>query len=160
MVRNRFLLQSGNPFAHALKGDIKHRNHEDAETARRQHSRENRRRDGSPRNLGGAVRPYERCKPGDERNRRHHHGPEAQPRTGFHRRNDARSRLALFLGELDDQNAVLCRHCDQHDEADLGVEIESQPCRQETGKRAEHADRDRQRHGDRNDPALIQRDQE
>ena len=36
--------------------------------------------------------------------------------------------LALLLGELDDQDAVLRRQADQHDHADLGVEIEGQTC--------------------------------
>ena len=38
--------------------------------------------------------------------------------------------LALLLGELDDQNAVLGGKPDQHDHADLGVEIERQPADQ------------------------------
>jgi hypothetical protein len=33
---------------------------------------------------------------------------------------------ALVLGKLDDQDGVLGRHGDQHDEADLGLEIERQ----------------------------------
>jgi len=34
--------------------------------------------------------------------------------------------LPPLLGELDDQNAVLCREADQHDYADLSIQIERQ----------------------------------
>ena len=36
---------------------------------------------------------------------------------------------ALLLGELDDQDGVLGRERDQHDEPDLAVEVEAQPAR-------------------------------
>ena len=49
--------------------------------------------------------------------------------------------LALLLGELDDQDAVLGGERDQHHHADLRVEIERQARTAQPDERAEHADR-------------------
>ena len=63
----------------------------------------------------------------DEGEAGHHHRPEAQPRAL-----DRRSRidlpwLPLLDRELDDQDAVLGGERDQHDEADLGIDVEGEP---------------------------------
>ena len=68
--------------------------------------------------------------------------------------------LALLLGELDDQDAVLGCEPDQHHHADLRIKIERQTAEHYRGESPEHADRHRQQHRHRNDPALIERDEE
>ena len=45
--------------------------------------------------------------------------------------------LALLLGKLDDQNAVLGRKADQHDHADLRIEIERQTGRAQSRRTTE-----------------------
>jgi hypothetical protein len=67
------------------------------------------------------VSDDEGCQTQDEGDRRHHHRAESHLRTEDRRLLDALAGLALLLRELDDQNAVLCRECDQHDETDLRV---------------------------------------
>jgi len=68
--------------------------------------------------------------------------------------------LALLLGELDNQDAVLGGERNQHHKPDLTVEIEVQSGKLDAEVRPEHADHDRQQHGNRDRPTLVQRDQE
>ena len=69
---------------------------------------------------------HQRQQTQNEGNRGHHH--RAKPHARAERRGlpDRHARLALLLGEFDDQDAVLGRQRDQHDQADLRVEIERQ----------------------------------
>ena len=69
----------------------------------------------------------------DEGERGHHHGAKPHPRPEHRGLPDVHALLAPVLGELDDQDAVLGGHRDQHDEPDLGVEVERQ--RQRSGCR-------------------------
>ena len=68
-------------------------------------------------------------------------GAEAQARALDRGLGDRLALLALLHGELDDQDGVLGGERDQHDEADLGVEVEAQAGEQQRADRAEHADR-------------------
>ena len=52
--------------------------------------------------------------------------------------------FALLLGEFDDQDAVLGCECDQHNQADLRVEVERQAREDDADERGEHADCHRQ----------------
>ncbi len=70
---------------------------------------------------------HQRIKTENERERRHHHRAEAQTCAFGRRFQQRHALLALLLGEFDDQNAVLGRQPDQHDHADLAIEIERQP---------------------------------
>ena len=68
--------------------------------------------------------------------------------------------LALLLGEFDDQDAVLRRQRDQHDDADLRVKVEREAGEADRRDRRQDADRDREQDRNRDGPALIQPDQE
>ena len=61
----------------------------------------------------------------DEGEAGHHHRAEAQPRAFDRGLEDRLAVRALLHRELDDQDAVLGRERDQHDEADLGVDVEA-----------------------------------
>ena len=63
---------------------------------------------------------------GDEREAGHHHRPETQARALDRGLDDRLAVLALLLGELDDQDGVLGGERDQHDQADLAVDVEAQ----------------------------------
>ena len=74
------------------------------------------------RALGGD----ERDQAGDEGEARHQDGAEAGAGAVDRGVDDSHAGLAPRLGELDDQDRVLRRERDQHDEADLGVDVERQ----------------------------------
>ena len=88
--------------------------------------------------------PYgddQRQQPQDEGEGCHHHRTEAQPRAlgrGLEQRDALGSAL---LGEFHDQDAVLRRQPDQHDHADLRIEIERQTRRDDGGEGSDNADR-------------------
>ncbi len=109
------------PLAQPLKGHIKHGNEEDAEGAREQHAGEDRGGDAAPADLRCAVRDDERQEPQNEGERGHHHRAEPHPRAQRGGVFDGKARLALLLGEFDDEDAVLGGERDQHDEPDLGI---------------------------------------
>ena len=93
---------------------------------REDHAAEDRRTDVAPRQLRGAGGHHQRQQAEDEGERRHHHRPEPQPRALGRGLEQRHALLALLLGELDDQDAVLGCEADQHHHADLPVEIERQ----------------------------------
>ena len=66
---------------------------------------------------------------------------------------------ALHAGEFHDENGVLRRQSQQHDQADLHVDVVHQPAQQRAEKRAEDSHRQPQKHAERNRPALVQRRQ-
>ena len=79
-------------------------------------------------------------RPEDEGEARHHHRAEAQPRALDRGLDDRLALLALLDRELDDQDRVLGGERDQHDEADLGVDVEVEPATTAPRDGAEHAD--------------------
>ena len=98
-----------------------------------------------PRLAARAARDHERHHPEDERERRHQNRPQTDARGFDGGVDDAHPATAQLLGELHDENAVLRRQADEHDEANLAVHVVDQsapPLRQE---RAENGERHRQR---------------
>ena len=59
----------------------------------------------------------------DERERRHQDRPQPEPGAVQRRLLDRLALLALELGELDDEDGVLRREPDQHDQPDLRVDV-------------------------------------
>ena len=73
-------------------------------------------------------RDHQRHDAEDERERGHQDRPQAQP-AGFDGGRHACPALVLELArELDDQDGVLGRQADEHDEADLRQDVMSCPC--------------------------------
>ena len=96
----------------------------------------------------------------DEGEARHHHRPETQPCPfdgGFQQRH---ALGALLERELVDQDRVLGGKRDQHDEADLGVDVEGEAAELEPQDRAQPAYADREQDRDRHVPALVESHQE
>ena len=111
-------------------------------------------------NLGRTLRHDQRVYAKDECDGGYHHRAKPHPRAEHRGLPDVHAFLAPVLGKFDDQDAVLGGHCDQHDEPDLGIEVERQVKNQNSEKRPEHPDRDREQYRDRDHPALIEADQE
>ena len=89
----------------------------------------------------GTGRAPERDTAEDERERGHDDRAQTETRAferGFEQR---RAAFVGELRELDDQDGVLRRETDQHDEADLRIDIVFHPARPERGERAEDRDR-------------------
>src|SRR3979490_2067172 len=78
LVRSRRWPQ---PLANGLEHDVKRRDRENPDERCQYHAAEHRRADVEARQLRGAGGDGQRKKAKDEGERRHHHGPEAQPRT-------------------------------------------------------------------------------
>ncbi len=72
----------------------------------------------------------------------HHHRPESQPCAFRRRLEQRRAMLATLFGEFDDEDAILGSESDQHNHADLGIEIERQMGDYDSREGAEDADRD------------------
>jgi hypothetical protein len=68
------------------------------------------------------------------------------------------SMLAL-AGELDDQDRVLARQADQHDQADLGEDVVVAAGQPHAGDRGQQAHRHDQDHRQRQGPAFVLRRQ-
>src|SRR4029434_1858713 len=63
------------------------------------------------------------------------------------------------LRELDDKDGVLRSEADEHDDADLGVDVEIEPPHQETGEGANYSNWNGQKDGEGQRPALVKRSQ-
>ena len=93
--------------------------------------------------LAGALRGDERQHAEDERERGHQNRTEPDPR-GFDRGlRNRQPALAQLLGEFDDQDRVLGGKADQHDQADLTVDVVGQAAQALRADGAEHRHRER-----------------
>ena len=85
----------------------------------------------------------------------HKDRPEAQfgPFQGrFHQRF---AFLVFHLGEFDDEDGVLGRQTDEHDQTDLGVDVVLERLEQQAGKGPGHGDRGAEKDRERQRPAFI-----
>ena len=133
-----------------------HRDDEDRNGRRRQHAGDDGGPQDPPRNRAGARGDPERQETEDERERSHEHRPEAKPcslQGGVHERS---ALFQLSLGELDDEDRVLRRKTDEHDEPDLAVHVQVVLSQKQSSESAEHGDWKRKQHAERQRPALVQ----
>ena len=94
----------------------------------RDHAAEHGGADAAPADsIAAPVREHQRDQAGDEGEAGHHHRPEPLARALDRGLRDRQAVLAPLLGELDDQDAVLGGERDQHDDADLGVDVVVEP---------------------------------
>ena len=142
-----------------MEGDVEHRDHEEPDSARGDHAGEDRGADIVAADLGGALRDDQRIDAKDEGERGHHHGAKPHPRAEHRGFPNVHALFAPVLGEFDDQDAVLGGHRDQHDEPDLGIEVEREVKNQDSEKRPQHPDRHRQQYRDRDHPAFVETDE-
>ena len=68
--------------------------------------------------------------------------------------------LAFHLGELDDEDRVLGRQPDEHDQADLRIDVQVEVAHQHANHRAQHDGRRGQQHREGQPPAFILRRQQ
>ncbi len=111
-------------FRRAFDDVEEHRRQEDAEQRHAQHPAEDGQAQRPPHLRPGADRDHQRHDAEDERERGH----QDRPQTQLHRRQRGvaarQPRLALVLGEFDNQDRVLAGQADQHHEADLREDVD------------------------------------
>ena len=95
----------------------------------------------------------------DEGERGHQDRPQAQARALDRRVHQWLAALVLELGELDDEDGILCRQADQHHQPDLRVDVIRHAAQRQAAVGAEHGERDAQQHRERHRPAFVQRRQ-
>src|SRR5262249_25376113 len=122
------------PFPHRLKSYVERRGEEKADERGGDYVPAGLRSGSAPRRRRGAASHDQGQQTEDKGQRRHHDGPEAQASAFRCRLENWNTLLPLLLRELDDEDAVLRRKPDQHDHADLTVEIERQPSNDDCGK--------------------------
>jgi len=103
--------------------DVEGRREDQSERRNTDHAREDRGAERQPELGSSAGRPNQWHDTENEGERGHQDRPQAQPR-GFHGGGPALTAPVLeLLGELDDQDRILRRETNQHNEADLGEDV-------------------------------------
>ena len=87
-----------------------------------------------PAGAARAAGDHERDDADDKGDRRHHDRPEARFGGALGGRRNRKTLLAQLIRELDDQDRVLAREPDEHDEADLRVHVGGQQAEIVAGK--------------------------
>jgi len=132
--------------AQAFDDGVEHGHEQQGQDRRGEHAAENGRSDGLPASRACPARYHQRHDAEDERECRHQDRPK--PETGrFHRGvNDAQAFLTPALGELNDQNRVLGGKTDQHDEADLRIDVGLKTAHEQRQECTEQRQRHREQH--------------
>src|SRR5882724_1606944 len=135
--------------------DVEGRREDQSESRNPDHARKNRGAERLPELGSGAGRPNQWHDTENEGERRHQDRPQPQPR-GFHGRGPAVTAAVLeLLGEFDDQDRILRRKTNQHDEADLGEDVVILSPQEHAGYRGNEAHRHDEDHRQRQGQALI-----
>ncbi len=125
-LESRLALLLSRPLPHPLEHHVQHRDDEDAEYGGREHAAEHGACHGAAAGGAGAFGDHQRQQAQDEGEAGHDHRPEAQPRALDRRVEELAAMSSLLDGELDDQDAVLGGQRHQHDQADLGIDVEGE----------------------------------
>jgi hypothetical protein len=105
----------------------------------------------------GAGGDHERQHAEHEGERGHHDRPEAQARRVERRLRGALALEEALLRELHDQDGVLRRQADQHDQADLEVDVVLEPAHGDESERPGDREGYRRHHGEGQQPPLVER---
>ena len=112
------------PLPEALDHHVEHGGEDQRQHGGRQHAADHGGAQRLPAGGAGTGGEHQRHRAEDEGQRRHQDRAQAQPGRLGGRRDDANPFLAPPSGELDDQDGVLGSEADQHDEADLRVDVD------------------------------------
>ncbi len=130
-----------------FRDDVEDRNEEEVEDGGEHHAADDGCADGVTAigsRTGGEV---ERADAEDEGDRGHQDGAEAEFGGFDGGLGDGSALLEELLGELDDEDRVFGRETDEHDEADLNVDVVDEAAEVDEGERAE----DRHGNGEQDD---------
>src|ERR1700761_2124057 len=151
------------PGAEPVRQTLHHRegdgNDEDGDECRGQHATDHHRSQNLPRDTPGASCSPQRNAAKDESEGRHQDGAQAELGAGERCIIDALAGHVFLACELDDEDGVLGRQTNEHDQSDLRVDVVLQP----TGRQREKSAKDRNRRAEQDAegqrPALILRGQ-
>ncbi len=147
-------------FPHRFDHGVEDRHEDQRQDGRGQHAAEHGGADRLPARGARAGRDHQRHDAEDEGEGRHQDRPQPQPRRLHRRVDDLKPLLAPPPGEFDDQDGVLGRKADQHDEADLRIDVDLHAAHPQRRQRAEQRQRHREQHHERHGPALVLRRQD
>src|SRR6267378_723278 len=135
--------------------DVEGRREDQSERRNTDHAGEDRGAKRLPELDSSAGRPNQWRDTENEGERGHQDWPQPQPR-GFHSRGPAVTAPVLeLLGELDDQDRILRRETDQHNEADLGEDVVILSAQEHAGDRGNEAHGHDEDHRQRQGQTLI-----
>src|SRR5262245_132180 len=146
--------------AQALDHVERHGNDEDGDEGGGEHPAHHARPEDAARDGARALGGHQRHDAEDEGEGGHQDRTQAEPGGAERGVDDGLALVVFLLGELDDEDGVLRRETDQHDEADLREDVVVETPPPERGERAEDGDRDAQQHAEGERPALVLRRQD
>ena len=142
-------------FTQALHHEVEPRDDEDPEGGREDHPTKDRRAECDAACGSSARGEEQRHHAKDETQGGHQNRTEPQPRRLPSRFERRLALLPELVGELDDENRVLCRQTDQQDEADLGVDVVVEAPGQGQNRGAEDRHRHREDDAEGQGPTLV-----
>ena len=132
------------------------RDDEDRDDGGGEHAADHGRAEDVSRVGAGAGRHHERKHAEDEGEGRHEDRPQADAGARERGVDQGRAALVLDLRELHDQDRVLGREADHHDQADLREHVQLEMGEPERGDGAEDRDGRAEQHAKRQRPAFVQ----
>src|SRR6266446_7261902 len=135
--------------------DVEGRREDQSERRNTDHAGEDRGAERLPELGSSAGRPNQWYDTENEGERRHQDRSKPQPRGSDGRGPAVTAPVLQLLGELDDQDRILRRKTNQHDEADLGEDVVILSPQEHAGDRGDEAHRHDEDHRQRQGQALI-----
>ena len=126
-------------FGQGTEDEVETGDEDDAEGGAEEHAAEGRAADRAIADGAGARRHDERQQARDERERGHENRPEADPGAFDGRLEHRQAFIVPLHRELHDQDRVLSEQADEHDDADLRVDVVRQAHQLQQEERAEEA---------------------
>src|ERR1035437_663138 len=131
----------------AAQNHIEHRDEEEVENGGEQHAADDGGAHGAATQRARAGGEDQRQNAENEGERGHQNGPQTQLAGLSGCVSDGASLAAQLLSKLDNQNRVFRRESNEHDQADLAVDIVGEAAQRDQAQRAEH----RHGHSQKND---------
>ncbi len=127
------------PLASAFNKGVENGHEDQRQQGRRDHAAEDGRAERLPAGRACPACEHQRKHAENEGEGGHQDRPQTQPSRLHRRLDDRQALLATPFGEFNDQDRVLRREADQHDEADLRIDVDLHPADIDRAQRARPA---------------------
>src|SRR5512135_277245 len=155
----RLILEEVSLVGNLAEDVVKAGDHQDSDQGAHEHPADRGGTDGAVADRPGAGGDDQREEAGDEGEGGHQDRPEPQFPALDGRLLDAQALPAPLHREFHDEDRILAEQADQHDQADLGVDVVGQAHDLQQPEGAEDPDRQREDHSQRQQEALVLPDQ-